>query len=76
LVAIHLSPAYLSLWIATEKDWERDQLQSDGSFAKAISAALLQYKYPSEAVPHVGVVIESQQTVDREFAGSWWYRMK
>jgi hypothetical protein len=76
LGAILRSPAYLSLWISTEKDWERDQLDRDRSFAADINAALLRYGYPSEAVQYVGVVVESQQTVDREFAGSWWYRMK
>lgn len=38
--AILRSPAYLSFWMSTEKDWERDQLDSDRSFATDINAAL------------------------------------
>jgi hypothetical protein len=41
-------------------------------FRRALSAA----GYPSAAVPEVGFAFESQQTVDRDYAGNWWYAIK
>jgi hypothetical protein len=74
--AICIDPKHLALWIATDKDWERDQLLQDSTLAADCHAALLRSGYPPDAVPHVGIAIESQQTVDRDCAGSWWHMMK
>jgi hypothetical protein len=65
--AIDINPKHLAIWIATDKDWERDQLLRDSAFVTDCHAVLLRTGYPSEALPFVGVAIESQQTVDRVF---------
>jgi hypothetical protein len=74
--AIGVDPKHLAFWIATDKDWERDQLLEDLTFRPDCLEALLQCGYPEEAVPFVGVTVESQETVDRDFFGRWQGAMK
>jgi hypothetical protein len=74
--AIDVDPKHLAFWVATDKDWERDQLLDDLSFRPDCLQALLQCGYPEEAVQFVGVAVESQQTVDRDFLGRWYWAMK
>jgi hypothetical protein len=74
--AIDVDPKHLAFWVATDKDWERDQLLEDLSFRRDCLEALLQCGYPAKAVPFVGVAVESQQTVDRDFFGRWHWAMK
>lgn len=37
---------------------------------------LLDAGYPATAVPDIGFEFEAQQTVDRDYNGNWWYRVK
>jgi len=67
-------------WIKTGNDEERDQLSTDSSLTEDFRTALLQADYPAVDVPLAQYVVESQETVDRDYAGSWvkrrsdWYR--
>jgi len=66
-------------WIKTGNDEERDQLLTDSSLSEDFRTALLQAGYPALDVPLAQCVVESQETVDRDYAGSWvkrqsdWY---
>jgi hypothetical protein len=74
--AIDVDPKHLAFWIATDKDWERDELLGGLSFRNDCLEALLRCGYPEEAVPFVAVAVESQQTVDRDSFGRWYWAMK
>jgi hypothetical protein len=41
-----------------------------------LRSALLAVGYPEDAVPKVGFAFESQETVDRDYNGNWWYAVK
>lgn len=74
--AIGIDPKHLSIWIAVDKDWERDELLQDSNFEAACREVLLRCGYPSGAVLFVGIAVESQQTVDRDSGGNWRWAMQ
>jgi hypothetical protein len=67
------------VWITTLTDEERDELQRNTTLLNQFRAVLVRVGYPDDA-PAVQFVFESQQTVEREFVGSWsrrryeWHR--
>jgi len=72
---------YPVFWIKTSRDDERDQLRRDqlapdskimGDFRRI----LFRVGYPATDVPLAQVVAESQETVDRDYKGSWGERQK
>ena len=69
--ATAIDPKYLSVWITTEKDYERDLLKDDPEFEIECRGQLLKCGYPATAVPLVGITMQSQQTVDKNSGGRW-----
>ena len=70
---------YPVFWIRTIKDDERDQferdyLAPDSKLTEDFRQILLRAGYPSSDVPMVQIVVESQETVDRDYEGSWAQR--
>ena len=61
----------LAYWVATNTDEERDLWRRDQSLVEDLRRVLFHCGYPSEAVPFVSFVFESQETVDRDYGGSW-----
>lgn len=59
------------VWLGTGTDEERDLLANDRSITEAVAEI-----FHAVGRPFRGVVVESQQTVDREYAGSWFYRLR
>jgi hypothetical protein len=57
--------------IATPTDNERDLLRQAPDTHQQFCDALLRAGYPQEAVSGVHFRIESQETVDRDYGGSW-----
>jgi hypothetical protein len=62
------------VWIATATDAERDELQQDANLIVQLRAALSDVGYPAEDLPFVQLVLESEETVQRKFHGSWSLR--
>ena len=69
--ATHLSNKLLCLGIDVPTDAERDQLRSDTGFLEEARQQLRKIGYPEHAIPFVEFSVESQETVDRDFDGSW-----
>jgi hypothetical protein len=74
-------------WIKTRKDDERDQLKRDqlvpdSGLTEDFRTTLLHAGYPAIDIPLAQFVVESQETVDRDYAGSWvkrqndWHRRR
>ncbi len=69
--ATAISPGYLSFSIRTATDKERDLLCEDPEIYQQFCDALRRAGYPQDTVPVVHFGIESQETVDRDYGGSW-----
>jgi len=69
--ATRIDPRHLAIWITTKTDTERDRLRSDQTLHQQLCDSMLLVGYSSDAVPLVHFVIESQETVDRDYGGSW-----
>ena len=65
------APRPLTIWIATDTDEQRDRFLQDPSLYSQLSQALIDVGYPAHAVPRVRFVVQSQQTVNRDYGGSW-----
>src|SRR5262249_11774225 len=68
--ATKINPGYLSFWIRTASDKERDSLCQAPNIHSQFRNALLRAGYPTNTVPVVHFRIESQETVDRDYGGS------
>jgi hypothetical protein len=76
LGAVRIHPRHLAFWITTPSDAERDLLRASPELISEFRAALRAIGYPAIAVPDVGFEIESQEIVDRDHGGNWWYAVK
>jgi hypothetical protein len=70
--ATKISPGNLSFCIRTRTDRERDILCQDPDIHKEFRNALVKAGYPAETHPVVHFGIQSQETVDRDYGGSWY----
>ena len=64
------TPKQISFRIAVPTDRERDHMRGESQLYRQLSGALLRVGYPPDAVPFVHF-LESQETVDRDYGGSW-----
>jgi hypothetical protein len=69
--ATAISAGHLSFCIRTDTDKERDLLRQDPDIHRQFRDALIRAGYPKETHPVVHFSIESQETVDRDYGGSW-----
>jgi hypothetical protein len=76
LGAVWLSPRNLAFWITTQTDGERDSMRSAPQLVYEFRQVLLDAGYPVTAVADVAFEFEAQQTVDRDYNGNWWHRVK
>ncbi|MBN2001994.1 MAG: hypothetical protein JXA21_01450 [Anaerolineae bacterium] len=74
--AVDLSPEYLAIWIKTDTDAQRDELDHDATFRETLRNVLVQENYPAEAIAHVSFAFQSEETVARDYGGNWWYAVK
>lgn len=74
--ATDIDPKYLAIWISTDTDAERDALAGDDALRRHLYDVLREVGYPAGAVDQVAFGFESQETVDREYQGNWYYAMK
>ncbi len=64
----------LVMVVQTATDEEREKLKSRPQFIQALKELPAKHSWPDEACADVVFEIESQQTVDRDFAGNWQQR--
>jgi hypothetical protein len=69
--ATAINPGHLSFCIWTGTDKDRDLLRQDPEIHKEFRSALARAGYPTDTDPVVHFGIESQETVDRDYGGSW-----
>lgn len=74
--AYEIHPKYLVVLIRVETDRDKLKLNQDVAFRTALKSQLEVVSYPREGRDGVAFDVESQETVDREWAGDWWQRIK
>jgi hypothetical protein len=67
---IDLGEPEWSCWIVTDTDAERDALAGDAKFSERL-ADVAKVGFPPD-----GFVFQSEETVLRDYAGSWFYAMR
>ncbi len=74
--ASDIDPKHLAVWITTQTDRQRDALSADESLKARLREILAESSYPQKAIPQVGFAFESEETVQRDHGGNWWYAIK
>ena len=59
------------VWLGTSTDPERDALRADAGLASAVRRVVERH-----GATVGGVTVESQETVDRDYGGSWFERLR
>jgi hypothetical protein len=74
-MALYLrNPRHPDVWIKTSTDEEKERLIQEPTLFDQFRELLVQCGYPTYDVPFVRFIVESQQTVDRQFGGNWGQR--
>ena len=71
LVVGHGDPQDPFVWLGTATDSERDALSADADLPSVVRRVVERHGFASS-----GVTVESQETVDRNHDGSWFYRLR
>jgi len=75
--ATDLFPGSLAIWVRTKTDAQRDALLADRpAFEADLRVHLAAAGYPPDCLPFVVFTAQSDQTVDRDHGGNWYYAVK
>jgi len=73
--AVDIAPNHAAFWLRVDSDACRDAL--DREHAERLAHQILaDLGYPGEAIAAVGLAVESQETVTRDFGGNWYHAVK
>jgi hypothetical protein len=73
--ATDIDPRHLVICVCVATDQERTELVNAGIAAR-VRLWLKEEGYPAEAIQGVGVSVDSQETVDRDWNGNWYQYYK
>lgn len=74
--AYYIDPKHMVFVVGVPSDQERDFLRNNKNFLVEMKNLLVRFNWPASAKEHVHFDIESQETIDRENNGNWWYHYK
>jgi hypothetical protein len=74
--AYYIHSKHLAVIVRVPVDRDKAKLRSDSTFLTDLRNELVAVNYPLEGRESVAFEVESQETVDREFNGNWYYRFK
>ena len=69
-------PFGVDVWLVTGTDAERDALGTSDPFLPEVTSAILSRGFPVEHGAVEGTFAQSQETVDRDYEGSWFYALR
>jgi hypothetical protein len=70
-----VKPYRVFVWLGTETDAERDSLPRE-PFVAEVREILESVGLPRDEARFDGTVVQSQETVDRDYQGSWFYALR
>jgi hypothetical protein len=74
--AYYIHPKHLVFVVGVPTDEGKAALKGNDFFIASMKTLLEKYNWPKHARPEVVFDIESQETVERENNGNWWYHYK
>jgi hypothetical protein len=74
--ANHIHPKHLVYWIVVHSDLEKGRLEADTALMQVLRSLLEKYDYPIQGRNGVHIGFESQETVNRESGGNFYYHWK
>jgi hypothetical protein len=69
-------PRDIAFWLVTATDAERDRLRAEGDFRREIGMAMGLSGFDPDDFGEIMTSFQSQETVDRDFEGSWFYALR
>lgn len=64
------------VWLATATDAQRDALSGEEPLLKDVREAVASAGYPPDELHNIHSTVQSQETVDRDYKGSWFYALR
>jgi len=64
------------VWLGTETDRQRDSLGVDDPLLDEVRSVLVRTGFAPEQLNDLMTTAQSQETVDRDYAGSWFYALR
>lgn len=71
-----VKPYGIHVWLCTATDGERDALPAPNPCQSEVRAVLDAAGLPRDEATFEGTVAQSQETVDRDYEGSWFYALR
>jgi hypothetical protein len=71
-----VKPYGVSVWLGTQTDAQRDALAPHDGLEKRVGEMLETCGIAETDAGFEGVAVQSQETVDRECEGSWFYALR
>jgi hypothetical protein len=71
-----VAPYQVSVWLGTESDAQRDALAERAGLDAAVAEVLRATGIESTDAVFDGVAVQSQESVDRAYQGSWFYALR
>ncbi len=69
-------PYDVSVWLGTETDTQRDKLATQPQLRESVSEVLAEVEMSDSDYVYGGVVVQSEETVQRDYEGSWLYALR
>ncbi|WP_313032209.1 hypothetical protein [Soonwooa sp.] len=74
--AYEINPNYLVFWICVKTDSMKNKLSQNEALREKLKNVLYTNDYPKNSIKSVIIDFESQETVDRESNGNWYFHFK
>jgi hypothetical protein len=65
-----------AIWLGTETDEQRNALPERNPCLDEVRSCLAESGFPAEQVSGLLTTAQSQETVDRDYQGSWFYALR
>jgi hypothetical protein len=69
-------PYAVSVWLGTETDAQRDKLATRPQLRESVFEVLAEVEMSESEYVYRGVVVQSEETVQRDYEGSWFYALR
>ena len=71
-----IAPWGVHVWLGTDTDTERDRLLGRPRLNDDVASVLLDAGLERAGGAYGGVTVQSEETVSRDFEGSWFYALR